>query len=181
MSQGKAVHFFATKRDLEILFEAVEGTAPLSYARAGLFTEPTVTTVDSGTKLAELGVSITGSAGKEPTYLVFRNDADIAVRPVPQVTGGTLYAVDQLRNPHTVALKPSGMYGSQALIAGQLSTISSAKESVELYKLFAKNIRSLFRKVRADWLGAEAMALWTRGIRLTASVDASPQLDLKEV
>jgi hypothetical protein len=88
------------------------------------------------------------------------------------------YAVDQLANPKTVVLQPGGQFEG-CIIAGQLGTVSDDPTSLELFRFISKQVRRLFTKVKAFYVGKEASELLGRGWRLTANVKAPPLYDLK--
>jgi hypothetical protein len=151
----------------------------LVYVRTGLFPEETPKVFSSARGIPDFGLSVVGGASREPAYLIANAHSSIHVRPVPQLHGGMLYAVDQSVNPHTVVLRPGGLYAEHCVISGQLGTISETSESTEIYNRIAASIRRAFQKVRSYWLGPEAEKLWRSGFRLTVGVNSPQALDLK--
>ena len=53
------------------------------------------------------------------------------------------------------------------------------KDSEVLLKLFSKELRQRFSKVKSYFVGKEARRLFDEGIRLTASVNTPIEYDLK--
>jgi hypothetical protein len=165
----------------------VEAAGPLLYVLCGMFEEETPTIIEAGTDIPNLGVSLTGISGNESTYLVVRAGTTVTVDPVPQNRGGVLYAVDQRMHPHSISLRPGGVYvgpssapaKEECVIAGDVGTGWNEDESLELYALFGKSIRKRFKCVRSNWLGPEAMRLWMNGARLTHDFRASRIYDLR--
>ncbi len=100
------------------------------------------------------------------------------MRPVPQRRGGTKYAVDQQANPGTVVIRPGGKYGDSALIAGMVGTVHHDAQAEMLLKAFSTPLRRDFTRVKSYIVGPEAKKLHDRGLRLTKSLHAPPELDL---
>src|SRR5215831_3515074 len=153
MPQGKSMEIFATRADLLTMLLAVETQGPVTYAQTGLFEEDTPRLFARGADIPSLGISASGSTGRGPFFMAFDPRHPVRASPIPQRAGGVLYAVDQKDNPHTVVLKPGGMYKEECLIAGQIGTISDSSESIALYGRFAKHIKKAFARVRSNWLG----------------------------
>jgi hypothetical protein len=89
------------------------------------------------------------------------------------------YAVDQLANPKTVGLRPGGKFDKRCIVAGQLGTASDDPSSLELFQFISKQMRRLFTKVKAFYVGKEASELLDKGWRLTGDVKSPPLYDLK--
>lgn len=171
--------FFATKDDLESLLRAVESEQPLQFVIAGLFDSPNIEPMESLLGVSNLGSVAVGDANHEPAYLVARRGVPIEVQPVPQRRGGVKYSLDQLANPKTIAFRTGGTFGETCLIAGQVGTASDDSGSLELFKLFSKQIRHRFTKVKSFYVGREAGKLFDNGWRLTANPKAPSLYDLK--
>jgi hypothetical protein len=177
MARNRSLQLYATKHDFETLFDIVEAIQPLYYARTGLRCEPTALTFASGKDLPDLGFSGGAGAGSDASYLVGYTAA-FESRLITQREGGVLYAFDQLNNPNTIVLRPGGRYLDACLIAGQIGSTSTENVSEKLYDTFSKNLRKQFARVRAYWVGPEAMSEWRKGLRLTIGVNSSSAYDL---
>jgi hypothetical protein len=171
--------FFATKADLETLLRKIEIQRPLQFFETGLFDSPMVRQIHSLIGIFNLGILPVGDHNQGPCYLVASQEYFIGVRPVPQRRGGIKYALDQEQNPKTIALRPSGTFGENCLIDGQVGTISDDPSSLELFLLFRKEMRIQFTKVNEFYVGAEAMELLDKGWRLTANEKSPILYDLK--
>ncbi len=171
--------FFATKGDLESLLRAVESEQPLQFVVAGLFDSPNIQPMESLLGASNLGSVAGGDANHEPAYLVAGRGIPIEVRPVPQRRGGVKYAVDQLANPKTIAFRTGGVFGKTCLIAGDMGTASDDPSSLELFRLFSKQPRHRFTKIKSFYVGREAGELFDKGWRLTANAKAPSLYDLK--
>ena len=111
-------------------------------------------------------------------YLVADKRQTIISHARPQSAGGIRYEVSQLGNPQTITFQPGGMFGDEALLYGRVATVSEAPASIELYRLFSTAIRKAFSKVKRDYVGSNAKALWESGIRLTQAVQSPREFDL---
>ncbi len=171
--------FFATKADLESLLREVESKRQLQFVETGLFDSPSVQPVYSLLGAPNLGHLAAGDHNQGPCYLVASREISIDVRPVPQRRGGTKYAVDQQENPKTIAFRPSGVFGENCLIDGQVGTISDDPNSLELFQLFLKEMRRQFTKVKEFYVGKEAGELLDKGWRLTGNAKSPTLYDLK--
>ena len=171
--------FFATKADLKFLLQEVESERQLQFVETGLFDSPSIEPILSLHGVPNLGNLSVGDHNQGPCYLVAGQDISIVVRPVPQRRGDTKYAVDQQENPSTIAFRPSGAFGDNCLIDGQIGTISDDPSSLELFQLFRKEMRRQFAKVNEFYVGREAGELLDKGWRLTANVKSPVIYDLK--
>lgn len=163
----KLTPFFATQSDLAAITREVMAAQPVDFLLSGLFLEPRL-------------VVLTGIDGLSPfgTYLVANHGASASFRAVPQRSGGTMYAVDQINNSHTLALHTGGMYTGQQLISGQIGTIGNSKQADDLYSLFSRIIRKRFDKVKSFYIGPESAGLLDNGVRLSVTSKSPQRYDL---
>ena len=171
--------FFAAKADLEALLRQIESERQLQFVETGLFDSPSIEPVNSLLGAPNLGYLPVGDHNQGPCYLVASREISIYARPVPQRRGGTKYAVDQEQNRKTIAFRPSGAFGDNCLIDGQVGTISDDPSSLELFQLFRKEMRRQFSKVNEFYVGKEAGELLDKGWRLTANAKSPALYDLK--
>ena len=171
--------FFATKADLELLLRAIESEQSLQFMTTGLFESSKVEPMQSLVSAPGLGHLFAGDHNQGACYLVASRETSIEVRPVPQRRGGIKYAVDQQANPKTIAFRPSGAFGENCLIDGQVGTIADDPDSLELFQLFSKEIRRQFTKIKGFYVGKEAGELMDKGWRLTANAKSPALYDLK--
>lgn len=171
--------FFATKTDLESFLRHIESERQLQFVETGLFDLPNVEPIHSLLDAPNLGHLRAGDHNNGPCFLVAGREISIDVRPVPQHRGGTKYAVDQERNRKTIAFRPGGAFGENCLIDGQVGTISDDSSSLELFRLFRKEMRRQFRRVKEFYVGKEAGELLDEGWRLTANAKSPALYDLR--
>jgi len=171
--------FFATADDLLPVFDQIESKQLLAYTMAGLFAEPNLTRVARGASMPTLRERLTNpNASNSPQYLVSPVHVPVAVREVPQYSGGIRYAVDQLINPDSVVLSHGGFFRPEILLYGSVGTASDSPVATALYRAFANSIAKLFSRVRGYWVGPEAVELVRRGCRLTIGADSPQEYDL---
>lgn len=175
------LNLFATKSDLENLLQAVESKYPLQFVRTGLFDSPVIEALQSLLDVPDIGKVSVGDAVQAPRYLVAIRTTHVEVETVPQRRGGIKYSVSQKNNPKTVVFSPGGVFAETALIDGAVGTISDDLNSLELFRLFSKEIQGQFKKIREYYVGKEAASLLDKGWRLTHNVRSPILYDLKRV
>jgi hypothetical protein len=175
----RPILLYATRADQLQVLEAVEAKHPLVYTESGMFEEPRIQTYYKASEIDNLGVSSKGNQIFEKTYMMHNPHDLIIIREVPQRKGGIRYAVDNRLNPRTVGLTPSGKFGSDAVISGQLGRGSDDPVSSELADLLKREFVKQFTRIKAYLVGPEAEALLDSGARLTIHSKASTEYDLK--
>jgi len=159
--------FFATEKDLSQLLKHVVAARSLQFVAGGLFDSPTLQSMPFLSK-------------PDPTtnYLVAERDLTIEVRAIIQKSGGQKFAVDQLANPKTIAIRPGGLIDEHCLIAGQVGTASDDQTARNLFKLFTSEMRKRFFKIKSYYVGEEAAQLLDNGVRLTTNPKSQVLYDL---
>jgi hypothetical protein len=170
---------FASKADLESLLRAIESRRPLQFVVTGLFDSPVIETIQSLLATSNLGQLDVGDTNQAAGYLVANREIPVEVRRVPQHGGGVKYALDQLSNPTTIALRPGGSFGEMCLISGQVGTASHHPSSLELFHTFGKEVRHQFTKIKSFYVGQEAVELLDKGWRLTSNAKSPALYDLR--
>lgn len=89
-----------------------------------------------------------------------------------------MYAIDQVNNPHSIALQSGGQFADRQLIAGQLGTVGDSEQSHELYALFDKLMRKRFEEIKSYCVGPEAAAMLDGGARLSVTPKSPQTYDL---
>lgn len=171
--------FYATKEDLLPILVSTEVSGPLKYARTGRYPCPRPKVFLSGASIPELGTANHDSSIGCDSYLILTQSNNVEVRQVPQTDGTTSYAVDQLMNPDSVLITAGGVRIPGILLHGRIGTASSSPQSQALMKLLASGIRKRFTKVKAFWVGPEALRELEAGARLTTAVSSPNAFDLK--
>jgi hypothetical protein len=172
------LQFYALRGDLESLFTGLEKGSKFFYTRMGSYAVSVCTSMVSGNDIPQLGKASGESSTTCDTFLVTRT-ASIAMREIDLDGGGEHYLVDQLANPDSVTLTPGGLRKDTILISGRVATASDSQTSKDLMAEWSVAIRRSWTKVKAFYLGPAAAEFWRSSGRLTISVGASSDFDLK--
>jgi len=164
------IYIFATRSDLVPGIEWIEAQKDLHYVIDGLFYKDEInemTVWDSLKNVKEIGYNVTGQCARGTQFLVVERKHKIKIEKVKQRKGGYLYAIDPLKNPHSITFQPNGIYQDRYLIQGNIGTVSESKKSIELYKFFSRGIVKGFKRIEHRYyVGPEAMKLAESGVRL---------------
>jgi len=171
-------HFFALSNDLLPVFDRVEKKHSLAYTLCGMFESAAFRSFENGASLPALGEEAGSSSINCETYLVCPTLVPVQARALPQLIGGTKYAIDQLANPDTVTLSLGGLHPSGTLISGRVATTSQSVAAKTLQSAFARAIGAQFTRVRAFYVGPSALMLLQRGGRLTQNISSPPEYNL---
>lgn len=163
----KLISFFATHGDLVAVARVVAEIGPVDIVVGGLLTDPKPVILTDIDDMIAFGA-----------YLVVIHGDPVNLRVVVQREGGQKYAVDQIENPHAIALQTGGRLADQQLIAGQLGTVGNNKRSDELHSLFAGVMKKRYEKIKSYYVGPEAVAMLDSGVRLSATRRSPPTFDL---
>lgn len=176
---SRSYEIFATRDDLINLFSSIEKAMDLQYVQTGLFPYDEPIVCRSICDIENFGIASTGDQNLELTFLILERNRRINVRTVPQRRGGLKYAVDQLENPESVAFTPGGDFEGRVLISGRIGTANKNEKSLYLLRLIGEEIRREFEKIRAFFVGRQAVSALDSGVRLTASIAAPTRTDLR--
>jgi hypothetical protein len=178
MSKSNSLHFFATRRDLEGVLQAIESYHPVVYVKAGISRLPEVQRVSSGLDIPGLGVATAGDQNQQQWYLVTEPRVEVEIESIPQRRGGMRFAIDQQKNPHSIAFRPGGVFKGKCIIPGQVGSCSENIASKELLNLFVKEFRRQFTRIKSYYVGEEAAQLLDSGFRLTFNARSPVEHDL---
>jgi hypothetical protein len=167
---------FWTTGDLVVVVESLDDQSQVSFAVAGLFETADVQRLHSS---ADISAFTAVSSDSTASLLAVDAGEAVHVREVAQNKRSPRYGVDQLSNPRSVVVRPGRLIDERILLAGQIGTTSGDPASVRLFSAFSKAVRKHFVKVKSYWVGPEAVQLLDSGGRLTATLKAPPEYDLK--
>lgn len=172
-------HFYATSDDLIQVFDGLERKHRVVYTRTGSFDSPNQDTFRAGRSISTLSSPAPHpNAGAGYTYLVTPEGVQVAIREIALHAGGVRYSVDQLINPVSITLTHGGFYAPDILLYGRVATCSDHPDAARLYRAFASSIAKFFPRVRAFYVGPQAMELLKKGCRLTIGADSPRDYDL---
>jgi hypothetical protein len=167
----QAIHFFAAKDDLSTVLDAVEARCDVSYVECGLFDAPDRQPFSSFRFLP--------TESPERRFLLLLKGAVCDVRKVAQRRGGFKFAVDQMANPGTAVLRLGFELNESQLIAGEVGTIHDDENASFLVRVFSAEVERRFKRIKAFWVGPEAMARLEGGARLTTNINSPKEYDLR--
>jgi hypothetical protein len=171
--------FFATARDLAPVLLQLETQKKLQYTPTRHVTTNKAQIYFSYADIPDFGRTYDPTAVFNENYLVAPQGTTMQVRSIPLRTGGTNFSIDQSVNRDTVALRPGGMYGHDALLYGSIGTVSETEASLNLYDFMVEPYLARFAPVNEFFLGSEAFDLWKSGVRLTTAANSPAEFDLK--
>lgn len=169
-------NFYATSDDLLEVFGHFEKTREVTYTPMGAVQSADLTIFQSGKYIPSL--SSPAKARYDHSYLVTPKTVRPIARQIPLRTGGMAYAVDQLVNPISIEFSQGGFYAPDILLDGRVATCSEHPDAVRLYRAFASSIAKVFSRVRAYYVGPQALALLKDGCRLTIGANSPRDYDL---
>jgi len=172
--------FFATYNDMKNVLEQFEREENVLYVLAGLFDIETPQVFETYRVLNSLSISVDGDATHVPGYLIVSDIKKIAIREVPQRSGGSKFGIDQAKIPDSLYFQSGGVFSNEIVVPGRIGVTYQTPISRRLYGTFAKLIVKNFIKVKSYYVGSEVYDLWKNGMRLGLSLKASPEIDLKQ-
>lgn len=176
---SKQLNFYATFKDLETILEQFEAQERVTYVRTGLFDSDIPIFVGTFRAINDLSVSTDGDANHIPGYLVVANRDQVTARKVPQRGGGDKFAIDQSQVPDSLYFQSGGVYPGKIIVPGRIGIVHLTSVSKRLYDSFAKLLVRHFTKIKSYYVGQEALDLWQNGMRLSLSLKASKDIDLR--
>ncbi len=172
---SKAIRFFATAADLRAAIEGLQ--QPLRYWKFGQFADSGAEWLSRAAEIPALGQASADSSVGCDAFLVTLEKTRIVPRRIERDDGSTVYAFDQLINPDSVVFTPAGSRGSD-VVAGSIETVSQTAIGRKLMREFESVVRKQFTKVKAFYVGPEALRLLEDGRRLTVSLQSPREYDL---
>jgi hypothetical protein len=172
------INFFALKADLFVILNEVESKRPLRFTLIQDSVTPRVQEWFRGTHIPELGQAYGEQAALCHMFLLTDWQSPVFAFPHQLMNGETRFVVDQSSNPDSVVMNPAGKWKSDIVIAGSFATISDSSVSQALMGLLNRTIRNHFTRIKAFWVGPEAMIGFRQGYRLTVAEQSPPEFDL---
>jgi hypothetical protein len=177
----KHILFFALKGDLLPLLELVEGKGRLKYARMGNFArrevQDGVNVFEAGAGIPNLGRASADSSMACEAFLICEQGTPINPRYFQGIDGERV-CIDQLANPDSIEFTPGGIWKDEVLLHGRIATASASQASQVLMKRFHVRVKKTFTKVRAFYVGPNALKLLESGKRLAGAVQSPGEYDL---
>ncbi len=178
--KSKQTMFFAAFEDFEEILRDFEASIDICYYKAGLLDTELIPVYDSLFEAPHVGIAVSGDWNRLDTYLILRKSIPLEVRVIPQKSGGTKFAVDQMRNATSIELKLGGILEGRkgVIVAGRVATISDDKYSLEMYGLLSRNLKKVFKRIGAFYVGRIAEEKLKEGWRLVTNEKLPKEHDL---
>lgn len=174
------IEFFAVKSDLLAVLGDLGTMRAVKYTVMNGYARPEVAEWVSGADIPNLGYADGAQASSCTSFLITGVDARVNLRRIVQYDKTARFDVDQLINPDSIVLNPGGEWKGHTIIAGRFATASNSPASRSLMGLARRTIKKHFTRVRAFWVGPEALTYLRSGKRLTIAEQSSPIYDLRE-
>src|SRR5262249_49812017 len=136
-----------------------------------------VNILGAGAEIPNLGKANADSSSACEAFLVCNRETPINLRTV-QGNNVERICVDQLLNSDSVEFKPGGVWNEDVVLHGRVATASESQMSQTLMKRFQAAIKKAFSKVKAYYVGPQALKLLQSGKRLTISAQSPKEFDL---
>ena len=179
VGRTRRIQFYATQADLKRLFQRIEAHARLTYYKVGEFDSLRQMRCHSGLDLPHLGFLSDRYYEDQPVYLATYRGSLFFPAPVLLKGLKFQYRVTTASLPRAITLMPGGRFDENTILLGQLVTNSSHPHAHSLMMSFVQAIRAVFTRVRAAFVGSEALTCLDAGARLTPCVDFSSDYDLQ--
>ena len=155
----RSIEHFATLEDVVELVRSVSAERPLTYAEHKAYTVPEIIESDDPRVLKP-----------HTMYLVYWTGAPTRLRSVPQRRGGVHYFVEPDDHSGWVQLSIGGVLDdNRHMTFGRVARMPTSNGSVDLMRVFFRNVRARWERVREWYVGPRAAALMDDGLKLIFS------------
>ncbi|MBL0122454.1 MAG: hypothetical protein IPP88_06875 [Betaproteobacteria bacterium] len=161
------------------MLEQFESKLAVAYRPVGLFDNTSIIAFAHGGELPTLHSQAPAeSAASGYCYLVTLADLTPQIRAVPQRSGGSLYALDQLANPDSIIFQHGGFWNAGVLLYGCVSTVSDSPGALKLQRALSSAIEKYFTRIKSFYVGTNAKSAMASGCRLTIGANSPKEYDL---
>lgn len=173
------INFFALKGDLLLVLGELEAKRQIKYVQGGRLGGPTPEVWYSAPDLPMLGRSADDHGGGRE-YLIVDRAADVYIEKMTMFSGDERFDVHNGGNPASIDFRPGGEWTDDAILSGNFTTLHKTPESQALMRAVRSRIKKHFTRVRAYWVGPDALAAFRAGRRLASAIQCPPEYDLCE-
>ena len=174
----KQISFFSTDDELRNIFESV--SIDIDFCVTKIDGSEFPATHESISSVLNFCIAQHGDENFEDSYLLSPCGESVTVRKLVTKSGHTRFILDQALNPRSVFVRPGGVLANKnAIIAGKIGTISDDEWSLKLLSEFKRSVKNNFKKHKSFFVSAESERMLKSGFRLTQSIRAPTEFDLK--
>ena len=174
------IHFFATASDILPVLEHLEDAIGIKYVEEGLLKGSTPSIWSRGAEINSVGFATGDQEIACEPLLIMRPDAKVEVISSQMDDGELRFDVYPNRNLNSVLLRLGGFWKDGSLISGHFIASSNQEFSRKVMNSVRRLFKKQFTKVRAYWVGPEALARLRDGKRLCTAIQSPPEYDLHE-
>ena len=177
----KQILFFATPVDILPLLERFQSASPLQFAQGGPLSTPDRALYLDATQIPGLGIATHETGSQSRGLLVAQRDVALQARRSVTRQGEPRWNLFNADVAGSVSLVLGGLWKTGTLLPGSMATMHADPAARQLMKRFASSLKQEgFTKVRAWWLGKDAMAMLRDGKRLSTTAEQPPpEFDLR--
>ena len=181
MRAPRSIDFFALPTDMILLMTAVENATDIPIRLLQFGPVPNARNASAwGVEVnKDLAIAKTRQSITEPQFLVMPRNSPTSVREVRSPGGDIRQIIDQLQNPDSVVIRFGGLLPTGDILQGSVGTSSKSTASTKLMRAFAAAFKLHFPKIRAFYVGPEALEKGRTGCRLTSCLDSALEWDLE--
>jgi len=176
----KYIHFFALKEDLLHVLNELESKRPTRYVLSGHFNTPKAPEWYRAADIPELGIAHGEQSMLCRMYLLTDWQLQVQADKFQLFSGETRFSIDQRLNPDTIVMNPGGLWKPDIIISGSFATISENPVAQSLMRIVRHTVRRSFTRIKAFWVGPEALKSLRSGWRLTGAEQSPREFDLQE-
>jgi hypothetical protein len=176
----RRIEFFALKSDLLLVLETVEAKRPVKYTLATTSGELRRQEWSRAAEIDGIGFAQGAQTMACTQFLLTNAQTTVQSWRRKEFDGTVHFDVDQRLNPDSIFLTPAGDWNGRMIIAGRIATTSDSPASQALMRLATSRIKKYFTRVRACWVGPEALKQFRAGKRLAVAEQSPALYDLEE-
>jgi hypothetical protein len=174
------INFFALKGDMLLVLGELEAKRQVKYVQGGRLDGPKPEIWYTATDLPSLGQATGDQQAACDDFLIVDRGADVLISTMTMLSGDDRFDVYNGGNPDSIEFQPAGEWKDGAIICGRFATLHKTPESQALMRMVRSRIKKHFTRVRAYWVGPEALTALRSGRRLTMAIQSPSEFNLCE-
>lgn len=176
----KRILFYAAPTDIKGALQNLETCLSLQFVEMGnrvTVERPVYRKVDD---IPQPGIATNSTGSASVSYLVAPGNVEIIQNQADGVDGRKRWILANSENESSVVLTMAGIWKSDILLPGVMSTLHNTSESQEIMRKFLKSLKiKEFQKIGLYWVGFAASDILKMGGRLTPSEKSPSEYNLR--